>query len=246
MDLISVIIPYFKKKKFIEESVNSILNQSYTNIEILIIYDDKDLEDFKYLNQIFNSNNKIRIIVNETNIGAGLSRNKGISMANGKYIGFLDADDYWHQEKVFKQIKFMKENNFKVSHTSYQIIDEDKNILDVRKARDFNSYKDIIKSCDIGLSTVIVEKTVIKDDIKFVDLKTKEDFVLWLKILYSGIAIGALNENLTFWRKLKNSLSSSFFQKMIDGYKVYRKYMKYSSLMSLYLLLCLSINFLRK
>ncbi len=246
MDLISVIIPYFKKKKFIEESVNSILNQSYTNIEILIIYDDKDLEDFKYLNQIFNSNNKIRIIVNESNIGAGLSRNKGISMANGKYIGFLDADDYWHQEKVFKQIKFMKENNFKVSHTSYQIIDEDKNILDVRKARDFNSYKDIIKSCDIGLSTVIIEKTVIKDDIKFVDLKTKEDFVLWLKILYSGIAIGALNENLTFWRKLKNSLSSSFFQKMIDGYKVYRKYMKYNSLVSLYLLLCLSINFLRK
>tara|TARA_S200000501_G_scaffold313888_1_gene305533 strand:- start:330 stop:752 length:423 start_codon:yes stop_codon:yes gene_type:complete len=140
----------------------------------------------------------------------------------------------------------MKENNFKASHTSYQIIDEKKNILDVRKARGFNSYKDIIKSCDIGLSTVIIEKSIIKDDIKFVELKTKEDFVLWLKILYSGIAFGALDENLTFWRKLKNSLSSSFFQKMIDGYRVYRKYMKFNSLLSLYLLLCLSINFLRK
>ncbi len=246
MDLISVIIPYFKKKKFIEDAVNSVLNQSYTNIEILIIYDDQDLEDLKYLNEIFNSNKKIRIIVNEKNIGAGLSRNKGISLAQGKYIGFLDADDYWHQEKVFKQIQFMKENNFRVSHTSYQIVDENKNILNVRKARNFNSYRDIIKSCDIGLSTVIIEKVIIKDDIKFVDLKTKEDFVLWLKILYSGITIGALDENLMFWRKLKNSLSSSFFQKMIDGYKVYRKYMKYNSLVSLYLLLCLSINFLRK
>ena len=246
MDLISVIIPYFKKKKFIEEAVNSILNQSYTNIEILIVYDDKDVDDLNYLNEIFNLNKKIRIIVNETNIGAGLSRNKGISLANGKYIGFLDADDYWHQEKVFKQIQFMEENNFKVSHTSYQIIDEKKNILDVRRAREFNSYKDIIKSCDIGLSTVIIEKSIIKDDIKFVELKTKEDFVLWLKILYSGIAFGALDENLTFWRKLENSLSSSFFQKMIDGYRVYRKYMKFNSLLSLYLLLCLSINFLRK
>ena len=104
MDLISVIIPYFKKKKFIEEAVNSILNQSYTNIEILIVYDDKDVDDLNYLNEIFNLNKKIRIIVNETNIGAGLSRNKGISLANGKYIGFLDADDYWHQEKVFKKI----------------------------------------------------------------------------------------------------------------------------------------------
>ena len=246
MDLISVIIPYFKKKKFIEEAVNSILNQSYTNIEILIVYDDKDVDDLNYLNEIFNLNKKIRIIVNKTNIGAGLSRNKGISLANGKYIGFLDADDYWHQEKVFKQIQFMKENNFKASHTSYQIIDEKKNILDVRRARGFNSYKDIIKSCDIGLSTVIIEKSIIKDDIKFVELKTKEDFVLWLKILYSGIAFGALDENLTFWRKLENSLSSSFFQKMIDGYRVYRKYMKFNSLLSLYLLLCLSINFLRK
>ena len=246
MDLISVIIPYFKKKKFIEEAVNSILNQSYTNIEILIVYDDKDVDDLNYLNEIFNLNKKIRIIVNQTNIGAGLSRNKGISLANGKYIGFLDADDYWHQEKVFKQIQFMKENNFKASHTSYQIIDEKKNILDVRRAREFNSYKDIIKSCDIGLSTVIIEKSIINDDIQFVELKTKEDFVLWLKILYSGIAIGALDENLTFWRKLKNSLSSSFFQKMIDGYRVYRKYMKFNILLSLYFLLCLSINFLRK
>ena len=246
MDLISVIIPYFKKKKFIEEAVNSILNQSYTNIEILIVYDDKDVDDLNYLNEIFNLNKKIRIIVNEKNIGAGLSRNKGISIANGKYIGFLDADDYWHQEKVFKQIQFMKENNFKASHTSYQIIDEKKNILDVRRAREFNSYKDIIKSCDIGLSTVIIEKSIINDDIQFVELKTKEDFVLWLKILYSGIAIGALDENLTFWRKLKNSLSSSFFQKMIDGYRVYRKYMKFNILLSLYFLLCLSINFLRK
>ena len=246
MDLISVIIPYFKKKKFIEESVNSILNQSYANIEILIIYDDKDPEDLKYLNEIFTSNKKIRIIVNETNIGAGLSRNKGISMANGKYIGFLDADDYWDQEKVFKQIKFMKENNFKVSHTSYQIVDEDKNILNVRKARDFNSCKDLIKSCDIGLSTVIIEKAIIKDDIKFVDLKTKEDFVLWLKILQKNILIGSLNETLSSWRKLDNSLSRSVIQKIKDAFKVYNYYMKFNFIKSFYYMICLSINFLRK
>tara|TARA_B100001093_G_C26806969_1_gene1005920 strand:- start:1180 stop:1920 length:741 start_codon:yes stop_codon:yes gene_type:complete len=246
MDLISVIVPYFKKKKFIEETINSILDQSYANIEILIIYDDKDPEDLKYLNEIFKSNKKIRIIVNETNIGAGLSRNKGISMANGKYIGFLDADDYWEQEKVSKQIKFMKENNFKVSHTSYQIVDEEKNISNVRKARDFNSYKDIVKSCDIGLSTVIIEKAIIKDDIEFADLKTKEDFVLWLKILQKNILIGSLNETLTSWRKLDNSLSSSVIQKLKDAFKVYNYYMKFNFIKSFYYMICLSINFLRK
>ncbi len=167
-------------------------------------------------------------------------------MAKGKFIGFLDADDYWHKEKVFKQIKFMKDKNFKISHTSYNIIDESNNHVSVRKAKNFYNYKDILKSCDIGLSTVILETSIINEQIKFASLKTKEDFVLWLKILYSGTAIGAIDENLTSWRKLENSLSSSFFQKMIDGYKVYNKYMKYNPIKSIYLLLCLSINFLRK
>ncbi len=246
MELISIIIPYFKKKRFIKEAVNSILNQSYTNNEILIIYDDNNHEDLDYLYEIFGSNKKIKIIVNEKNIGAGLSRNKAISMAKGKFIGFLDADDYWHKEKVFKQIKFMKDKNFKISHTSYNIIDESNNHVSVRKAKNFYNYKDILKSCDIGLSTVILETSIINEQIKFASLKTKEDFVLWLKILYSGTAIGAIDENLTSWRKLENSLSSSFFQKMIDGYKVYNKYMKYNPIKSIYLLLCLSINFLRK
>tara|TARA_B100000989_G_scaffold51326_1_gene34131 strand:- start:1563 stop:2309 length:747 start_codon:yes stop_codon:yes gene_type:complete len=246
MDLISVIIPYFKKKKFIEEAVNSILSQSYTNIEILIIYDDKSFEDLRYLNNIFNSNKKIRIVINETNIGAGLSRNKGISLADGKYIGFLDADDYWHQEKVFKQIKFMKENNLKISHTSYQMIDENKNILGVRKARSFNNYKDLMKSCDIGLSTVILEKGLITNEIKFAKLRTKEDFVLWLKLLHSGNTIGALDENLVNWRRTNNSLSSSFFQKMSDGFLVYYRYMKFNSFKSLYYLMVLSLNYLLK
>ena len=246
MDLISVIIPYFKKRFFIKEAVDSILAQSYTNIEILIIYDDVDLSGLGYLKKIFGPNNKIRFILNKKNIGAGFSRNRGIELAEGKFIGFLDADDLWHKEKILKQIKFMKDNNFRISHTSYKIIDENKNFLDVRKAKNFNSYKEILKSCDIGLSTVILEKKLINEEIKFPNLKTKEDFVLWLKLLYSGINIGALDDTLTSWRKTRNSLSSSFFQKIIDGYRVYNVYMKYNFFLSVYFLLCLSINFLKK
>ena len=103
-----------------------------------------------------------------------------------------------------------------------------------------------MKSCDIGLSTVIIEKNIITDELKFVSLKTKEDFVLWLLFLKSGLKIGGLNEVLVSWRRTKNSLSSSLLQKLVDGYSVYRKYMRYNSFMSLYLLLCLSINFLKK
>ena len=246
MDLISVVIPYYKKKKFISKTIESVLNQTYSNIEIIIIYDDTDKKDLDYLIKNFSNNKRIKIFDNHNNIGAGLSRNKGIELSKGKYVGFLDADDFWHKKKVEKQISFMKNFNYKISHTSYEIVDEKNKIKSLRKAKNFYSYKDILKSCDIGLSTVIIEKNIITDELKFVSLKTKEDFVLWLLFLKSGLKIGGLNEVLVSWRRTKNSLSSSLLQKLVDGYSVYRKYMRYNSFISLYLLLCLSINFLKK
>ena len=98
MELISVIIPFYKKKNFIKKTIESILNQTYTNIEIILIYDDKDKNDLNYLNDNFGSNQKVKILVNSKNIGAGLSRNRGIQASNGKYICFLDGDDLWHNE----------------------------------------------------------------------------------------------------------------------------------------------------
>ena len=246
MDLISIIIPYYKKKKYIDRSISSIINQTYSNLEIILVYDDDNKSELDYLINTYNSNKKISIINNKRNVGAGLSRNLGISRARGKYIGFLDADDIWNKKKIEKQIKFMKDNKFKVSHTSYKIIDENNKIIGKRKARTFYNYKDILKSCDIGLSTIVLERNILKKNIKFSNQKTKEDFILWLKILEKKIHIGGLNQTLASWRSSKNSLSSSTYQKLKDGFKVYNKHMGYNTLKSIYLLICLSINFLKK
>ena len=108
-----------------------------------------------------------------------------------------------------------------------------------------NDYKKLIKSCDIGLSTVIIKKSLIKN-LRFPNLKTKEDYVLWLEIAKKGKTIHALNTKLTQWRKSKNSLSSSVVRKLTDGYYVYRHHLKFSVIKSLYSLLVLSINFLNK
>ena len=246
MELVSVIIPFYKKKKFIKETINSILKQTYENIEIIIIYDDLDKEDLNFLKENFSDKKQIRIIINDRNLGAGFSRNKGIAAAKGNYIGFLDADDLWSKEKISKQINFMKKNNLKISHTSYEIINEEGAILSTRKSRNFDNYKNILTSCDIGLSSVLLKKELITEEIKFANLKTKEDFVLWLKILKSGFEIGALEEPLMSWRKTKGSLSSSLFQKLKDGFKVYNFYMNYNLIKSTYLLISLSINYLKK
>tara|TARA_E500000178_G_C16861275_1_gene679862 strand:+ start:257 stop:1000 length:744 start_codon:yes stop_codon:yes gene_type:complete len=246
MDLVSVIIPFYKKTKYIHETVDSILKQTYQNIEILIVYDDLEKDDLNFLKESFSDNHKIKIIVNDTNLGAGLSRNKGIAAAEGSYIGFIDADDLWSKEKISKQISYMKKNNFQISHTSYEIISEEGTILSTRKSKHFDNYKKILTSCDIGLSSVLLKKELINEEIKFASLKTKEDFVLWLKILKSGFEIGALEESLMSWRKTKGSLSSSIFQKLKDGFKVYNHYMNYNLIKSLYLLISLSLNYLKK
>mgnify|MGYP001248894923 FL=1 len=246
MDLVSVIIPYFKKKKFVDQSISSVLNQSYSNIEIIIVYDDEDKSDLEYLRKIYNSNKKIKIIVNKKNIGAGFSRNRGIRESKGKYVCFIDSDDIWKKEKIENQINHMRKNNYKISHTSYEIINDKNEIIGNRKAKDFYNIKDILTSCDIGLSSVILEKDLINDQIQFSNLKTKEDFVLWLKILKSKVIIGGLDENLLLWRKTKNSLSSSTIQKLFDGFRVYKIYMGFNLIFSLYYLFCLSLNFIKK
>ena len=108
MDLISVIIPYYKKKQFIDASIKSVINQTYSNLEIILIYDDNDKSDLKYLTQKYDLNEKIKFSVNDKNIGAGLSRNKGMKLAKGNYICFIDADDIWEKNKLETQLLFMK------------------------------------------------------------------------------------------------------------------------------------------
>ena len=243
--LISIIIPYFKKKKYIKKAVRSILNQTYKNFEIIIIYDDPDLDDFKIIEELKKLDDRIFVIKNNKNLGAGESRNLGIKFSKGSYIAFIDSDDEWHINKLEKQISFMNKNNFLISHTSYNIINFEDKIIGRRTAKTL-SHEELIKSCDIGLSSVMIKKDLFDDKTRFTKLTTKEDYVLWLIITKKGIKINALEEVLLNWRKVPDSLSSSSIRKIIDGYSVYRTYLKYGIFKSLYSLLILSLNYLKK
>ena len=122
-----------------------------------------------------------------------------------------------------------------------------KKIIGQRKARDLLSINEILKSCDIGLSTVVIEKKIIKKtNTKFPQLVTKEDFVFWLTLLKKNYKFYAYDSNLTNWTDSRNSLSSSVIQKLFDGYKVYNHYMNFNVIKSIYYLICLSLNYLKK
>tara|TARA_B100000035_G_scaffold313130_1_gene326124 strand:+ start:783 stop:1517 length:735 start_codon:yes stop_codon:yes gene_type:complete len=244
MTLISIIIPYYKKRYYIRQTLQSILKQNYKYFEILLIYDDEDQTDLVLLKKLSNNDKRIKLIINKKNIGAGMSRNKAIKLSKGDYIAFIDADDIWHRNKLQQQISFMKKNQINLCHTSYYIVNRNNKKIGLRKAKKLK-FKDLLKSCDVGLSTVMIKKKLLKNNF-FPTLKTKEDYVLWLKLTKKKYTFYPIKKPLTSWRSLNNSLSSSTIQKLIDGYNVYRIYMKQSFVQSIISLFILSINFLKK
>ena len=237
--LVSVIIPYHKKKFYFEKTINSILNQKYKNFEIILIYDDNNLEELDFLKKIKKNFKNIKLIINKKNIGAGLSRNKGILLSRGTYIAFCDADDIWKKNKLNLQIKFMRKYNLNFSHTNYFIIDKNEKKIGKFKVKSKIEYQDLLKSCDIGLSTVIVKKTLLRKNL-FCNLQTKEDFHLWLQIIKKEKKIFSVNKYLSCWRYLENSLSSSISQKLMDAFRLYYINEKNNFFRSVYYVLRLS------
>jgi teichuronic acid biosynthesis glycosyltransferase TuaG len=241
---VSIIIPYYKKKLFFLETLKSAINQTYKNFEIIIIYDDTLKTDLKYIEQIITHYKKIKLLINNKNYGVAYSRNKGIKYAKGDFIAFLDADDIWDIKKLAIQIRFMRKNCINFSHTSYRIIDEKNFLIGRQVAKKYTSYFDLLKSCDIGLSTVIFKKNIINKD-PFPKLKTKEDYALWLKLSKKNKIYG-LKRTLSSWRKSKKSLSSSIFQKYFAAFKVYYIEENLNFFISIYRVLILSYFYLFK
>jgi teichuronic acid biosynthesis glycosyltransferase TuaG len=236
-------MPYYKKKAFIGSSIKSILNQTYQNFQIIVVDDELSDESFEVLKKISNLDSRIKIIKNQVNSGAGESRNNPMHISEGEYIAFCDCDDLWKETKLDNQIEFMKNLNIQFSYTAYEIIDENEIRIGLREAKEKLNFNDLVKSCDIGLSTVMFKKELLKsNNYKFANLKTKEDYILWLKFSNDGIPLNGLNKNLASWRKSKNSLSSSVLQKIKDGYRVYRYHLKYNTFKSIICLLVLSLN----
>jgi len=243
--LVSVIMPYYNNRNYFLESINSVLNQTYMNLEILIIYDDQNRDDLEYIENCIKNDLRVKIIFNDKNKGAAYSRNKAISIAQGEYVAFLDCDDYWETNKIEVQLNFMLTHDYDFSHTTYQVINYNGKMVGTIKARNTLEYKELLKSCDIGLSSVILKHKLLRD-MKFPELKTKEDFVLWLSLAKKSIDLVGFDRPLMFWRQTPNSLSSSILQKLKDAFKVYHLYEKKNFFYSIFYVIRLSTYALLK
>ena len=158
---------------------------------------------------------------------------------------FLDADDIWSSKKLKIQVDHMLKYDSDLSYTSYYIINKNSKKIAKRKISNKIDYPKLLKSCEIGLSSVMVKKQILKD-VKFSDLKTQEDYALWLKLLRMKYKFLPINKYLVSWRKTENSLSSNIWRKLIDSFTVYYKYEKKNFINSIYSVIILSTSKLLK
>ena len=243
--LVSIVITYFKKKKFLIKTLNSIRKQNHKNYEIIFVYDDPNFSDLSFVRKCLKNFKKKKLIINSKNLGVAKSRNKALKFCKGTYLSFIDADDIWKKNKLSYQINQMKKNLSLFSFTSFGVINSQGIILGKRVVKKDGNYEDLYKSNFIGLSTVMIHQKLYKR-ISFPILKTQEDFGLWLKIAKDGYKLYHIKKILSYWRDSPNSLSSNVIRKLIDAFNLYYIYENKNFVFSIYSVLVLSLKKLKK
>ena len=197
----------------------------------------------KYFKKKFSKFKKIKIFFLKKNRGAGFCRNFAIKKASSKYLAFIDSDDIWKKDKLKKQIKFMKKNNYDFTFTNYETfgIKKDRLIIPPKKI----SFLDFIGNTSIGTSTMMV-KTKFSKSVKFTNTKICEDYYYKCSIL-KKVGFGyCLNKSLTKYRIRKDSLQSKYLRNIYWIWKINQKYNKLSFLQNFFSLFFISINSLKK
>lgn len=205
-ELVSIIMPSYNTGRFMRDTIESVLAQSYTNWELIIV-DDCSTDDTDQIVEQYLTDNRITYIKNETNSGAALSRNRALREAKGKWIAFLDSDDLWEPNKLEKQISFMMNNDYHFSYTNYIEINEDSK----PNGRFVTGPKRITKHsmynyCWIGCLTVMYDAEKI-GLIQIADIKKNNDYAMWLKVCRKANCY-LLDENLARYRKRSGSISN--------------------------------------
>lgn len=220
--LVSVIMPVYNCEAFVGEAIQSVVSQTYKNIELIIVDDGSTDRTADVIARFQKANTYIKYYKFDINSGAAQSRNYAIKMATGKYLAFLDSDDIWVPNKLERQIRFMEDNNYNFTCTDYGKIDElgkrKKIVVSCLTEYDYDTF---LRNCP-GNSTVIYDTDALG---KFyaTDIRRRNDFVMWLQVIKkAGLAYG-LNEVLGYHRERENSISISKIRLVKFQWIVYRK-----------------------
>lgn len=232
-ELVSIIMPNYNGAKFLKETIDSVVNQTYKNWELLFVDDCSTDNSVDLVAQY--KDPRIRIFKNKTNSGAATSRNIALREAAGKWIAFLDSDDLWEENKLKKQIQFMHDHDYHFSYTSYVHINEESEPLNVK----VTGPKKIMKRkmfCYnyVGCLTVMYDAELVGLIQVEPTLKSRNDYAIWLKACKLCDCY-YLDDTLSKYRVRNNSLTHSGLKPLIKNqYRLYRLGEKMGVIRSVY------------
>lgn len=221
-DLVSVIMPTFNAGKFLSASIDSILNQTYKNLE-LVISDDGSTDPLtlKTLKEYAEKDNRVKVEYYQHNNGPGFARNKSIERAQGRYIAFCDSDDRWFPEKLEKQIALMKAKNCALSCTSYIICDTQDRETGIVIAPERITFSMEKHDNKVGCLTAIYDTQRLGKKYFMPLLRKRQDWALFISILRDSEPAYTLTEPCAYYRQRSASVSSNKFSLIKYNVKVY-------------------------
>lgn len=230
---VSIITPTYNSIQFVEETIQSILNQTYQNWEMLITDDCSTDGTWELLQNFAAKDARIKIFQLEHNSGPGVTRNNSLKHASGRFIAFCDSDDLWRPEKLEKQIKFLQKHDLPFTFSSYQKINEFGKKGGIVNVPENLNYNMLLKTCPIGCLTAIYD-TEKMGKVYMPEIRKRQDYGLWLKIFKIIHSSKGMNELLADYRVRSNSVSSNKLVASAYHYKVLRKVGKLGRLKSIW------------
>ena len=244
---IDIILPNYNKSNYLEEAINSVLDQTFKNWHMYIIDDNSKDDSWKIIKK-FSSLNNVKSIKLSKNMGPSFCRNYGMRISKSKYISFIDSDDTWKSNKLEKQINFMEKNNLDFTYTDYTPFfqtNKKKNYKQRTFLKDTFNFNTFIKNSSINTTTMIIRRSILGTT-RFKKIKLMEDYLFKCKLLKKNNIAKKLNDDLALYRILNKSRSSQRLKNIFWLWKINKNYNKLSFFTNLMSIIYITINSIKK
>lgn len=222
MSIVSIITPSHNSAPFISETIQSVLNQSFSDWELIIVDDCSTDNSVDVIQSFVERDSRIKLIQLSENSGAAVARNRAIEAAQGRYIAFLDSDDLWLPDKLKKQLAFMQTNDYPFCYAAYDKRDEHGQVFGHIGVPDRVSYSDLLKMCSIGCLTAMYD-TEYFGKVTMPLIRKRQDLGLWLKLLKKTEYAYGLNQTLAQYRVRTDSISANKANAAKFTWRLYRE-----------------------
>lgn len=240
--LVSIITPTFNSRKFFLETFESVMRQTYSSWEWIIIDDCSTDGTFDYIHSLIKNDKRISLMKNKINSGAAVARNLGIAVAKGEILMFLDSDDLWLPNKLQIQVGYMVEKEICFTYSDYNVLTPQGKIKKFAPKSLYSDFKMLLHKNDIGCLTVALNINKLGKLYMPTDTPKREDYAMWLDITKQGIIAHKIPCLLATYRLSPDSISSNKFRMLKYHYNVYRKHLKFSRIASLFYLFIHTFN----